>query len=90
MLVLGPSNYPPDPGDPDAAGPDCRQRRSLEARARRGRACAASLAGMLWDAGLPAELLAVLHEEIDWGLNAIEQGVDKVVVTGSGATGRRC
>jgi len=48
-----------------------------------------AFAELLHDAGLPAELLTVLPETTEAAQLSIEVGVDKVVFTGSAATGRK-
>jgi acyl-CoA reductase-like NAD-dependent aldehyde dehydrogenase len=52
-----------------------------------GSAAAQCLAQWLSAAGLPASLLRVLPDSAEAGVEAIEAGVDKVVMTGSAPTG---
>jgi acyl-CoA reductase-like NAD-dependent aldehyde dehydrogenase len=53
-----------------------------------GSATADALAGILADCGLPESLLTVLPEAPQAAVEAIDRGVDKVVLTGSAATGQ--
>jgi acyl-CoA reductase-like NAD-dependent aldehyde dehydrogenase len=49
----------------------------------------AALSALLEDAGLPSELVQLLHEDVAGARAAIAQGVERVVLTGSAETGRR-
>lgn len=54
--------------------------------------CAApmhALAAMLGEAGLPGGVLSVLTDSMEAGKAAVEAGYDRIVLTGSAATGRR-
>jgi acyl-CoA reductase-like NAD-dependent aldehyde dehydrogenase len=55
---------------------------------RGGSAAARAFAALAADAGLPLGLLAILPEEPEAAREAIAAGVDKVLLTGSAATGR--
>jgi acyl-CoA reductase-like NAD-dependent aldehyde dehydrogenase len=48
----------------------------------------ATLSALLEDAGLPAQLVQLLDEDVACARTAIAQGVDRVVLTGSADTGR--
>ena len=52
------------------------------------RAPVALLAGLMEEAGLDRRLFPVLDESVDAARDAVEAGVDKVVLTGSAETGR--
>ncbi|MEM9683491.1 MAG: aldehyde dehydrogenase family protein, partial [Pseudomonadota bacterium] len=88
ILVLAPGNYP-------LFLPGVQILQALAAGnavlAKPAPGCAAPLRALeqrLTDAGLPADLFQVLDEGIDAGRAAIADGVDKVTLTGSAATGR--
>ncbi len=88
VLVIGPANYP-------LLLPGVQTIQALVAGnavvlkpGRRGGAPADRLAALLAEAGLPAGLLTVLDESVQAAVTAIEEGVDKVVLTGSHATGQ--
>ncbi len=88
VLVIGPGNYP-------LLLPGVQTVQALVAGnavqlkpGRGGAEAAALLAELLRSAGLPEGLLAVLDETPQAAVAAIEAGVDKVVLTGSLATGR--
>ena len=89
VLVIAPSNYPLFlPGvqivQALTAGNAVLVKPALE--------CAApmeALAALLQEAGLPDGLLGLLDTSVEAARNAVATGVDKVVLTGSAATGRR-
>lgn len=88
VLVIGPSNYP-------ILLPGVQMIQALVAGnavvlkpALGGGAAARAMARELAAAGLPAGVVQVLGEEIADATAAIDQGVDKVVLTGSATTGR--
>jgi acyl-CoA reductase-like NAD-dependent aldehyde dehydrogenase len=88
VLVIAPSNYP-------LFLPGVQTLQSLAAGnavlwkpGRNGGAAAAAFAALADRAGLPAGVLTVLAETSDAAREAIAAGVDKVLLTGSAATGR--
>ena len=46
------------------------------------------LVSLLIRAGVPAELIVLLDSSVEWAQQAIETGVDKVIMTGSSRSGR--
>ncbi len=88
VLVIAPSNYPLFlPGVQTvqalAAGNSV-----LWKPGAGGTAAARAFAALVAEAGLPAGVLTVLSEDPAAAREAIAQGVDKVLLTGSAATGR--
>jgi acyl-CoA reductase-like NAD-dependent aldehyde dehydrogenase len=88
ILVIAPSNYP-------LFLPGVQTLQALAAGnavlwkpGQGGAAAAAGFAAILDEAGLPAGLLSILPEEPEAARRAIAAGVDKVLLTGSAATGR--
>ena len=88
VLVLAPGNYP-------LFLPGVQILQALAAGnavlAKPAPGCTAPLSvleQLLTDAGLPADLFQILDEDVDAGRAAIADGVDKVTLTGSAATGR--
>ena len=55
---------------------------------RGSHAAAVAVRDLLLESGLPPGVLAVLGEEVEAGEAAVDAGVNKVVLTGSAATGR--
>ncbi len=89
VVILGPGNYP-------LFLPGAQVAQALAAgnavAVKPAPGCLApmrALAGLLRDAGLPEGVLAVLPDSLDAGVAAVEAGFDRVVLTGSAATGRR-
>lgn len=88
VLIIAPSNYP-------LFLPGVQTLQALAAGnavlwkpGRGGLAAALAFAGLALEAGLDPRLLTVLPEAPDAARDAIASGVDKVVLTGSAATGR--
>jgi acyl-CoA reductase-like NAD-dependent aldehyde dehydrogenase len=88
VLIIGPANYP-------LFLPGVQALQALAAGntvalkpGRGGLPAAQALARLLERAGLDAGLLRVLPESVEAAQGAIAAGVDKVVLTGSAATGR--
>ena len=89
VLILGPSNYP-------LMLPGVQTLQALTAGngvcLKPAPGCAEParvLAGMLAEAGLPAGVLAVLDDSPAAGAAAVAAGADRIVLTGSAATGAR-
>ncbi|MEO6195190.1 MAG: aldehyde dehydrogenase family protein [Thermoanaerobaculia bacterium] len=88
VLVIAPSNYP-------LFLPGVQTLQALAAGnavlwkpGRGGAAAAAAFATVAAGAGLPAGVLSILPEDPEAARRAIAAGVDKVLLTGSAATGR--
>jgi acyl-CoA reductase-like NAD-dependent aldehyde dehydrogenase len=88
VLVIAPSNYP-------LFLPGAQTLQALAAGnavlwkpGRGGSAAAAAFAAVAATAGLPAGVLSILPEDPEAARRAIAAGVDKVLLTGSAATGR--
>ena len=88
VLVIGPSNFP-------LLLPGVQTMQALAAGngvtwkpGAGGRRVADMVAGVLRDAGLPAGVLRITEESVGAAQQAIAQGVDKVIFTGSAEAGR--
>lgn len=88
VLVIGPSNYPLFLPGVQTVQALAAGNAVLWKPGRGGLAAAAAFASLAFRAGLPAGLLAVLPEDPEAAREAIAAGVDKVLLTGSSATGR--
>ncbi len=89
VLIIAPSNYP-------LMLPGVQALQALVAGnavwlkpGRDGVPAATRLRDLLHDAGLPRGVLVVTDESVEAATDAIEAGVDHIVLTGSAATGRR-
>ena len=88
VLVIGPANYP-------LLLPAVHTLQALVAGnfvllkpGRGGSAPMEMLAGFLQEAGLPSGVLTLLSEDPQEALDAIQSGVEKVILTGSNTTGQ--
>ncbi len=88
VLILGPSNYP-------LMLPGIQALQALAAGnavawkpGRGGAAAASSMAALLFEAGLPTDLLDIAGEDDAAGERLASSGFDRIVLTGSAATGR--
>lgn len=88
VLVIAPSNYPLFLPGVQAVQALAAGNAVLWKPGRGGLAAARALAALATAAGLPAGLLTVLPEDPGVAREAIAAGVDKVLLTGSAATGR--
>ncbi len=88
VLIIGPANYPLFLPGVQALQALAAGNAVIWKPGRGGKAVAQIVAQALAEAGLPAGLLTVTGEDASAGQAAIEQGVDKIVLTGSAATGR--
>lgn len=88
VLILGPSNYPLMLAGIQAVQALVAGNAVLLKPGRDSTVAATLLADLLGEAGLPPGMLHVLDESPDAGQAALDAGVDKVVLTGSAATGR--
>jgi acyl-CoA reductase-like NAD-dependent aldehyde dehydrogenase len=89
VLVIAPSNYPLFLPGVQAAQALAAGNAVLWKPGREGSAAAEAFAAVAAEAGLPAGLLSVLPEDPEAARQAIAAGVDKVLLTGSAATGRQ-
>jgi acyl-CoA reductase-like NAD-dependent aldehyde dehydrogenase len=88
VLVIAPSNYPLFLPGGQAAQALAAGNAVFWKPGRGGLPAAHAFAGLAAEAGLPAGLLTVLPEAAAAGREALAAGVDKVLLTGSAATGR--
>jgi len=88
VLVIAPSNYPLFLPGVQALQALAAGNAVLWKPGRGGIAAAEAFAGLAARAGLPAGLLSVLPEDPEAARDAIAAGVDRVLLTGSAATGR--
>jgi acyl-CoA reductase-like NAD-dependent aldehyde dehydrogenase len=88
VLVIAPSNYPLFLPGVQAVQALAAGNAVLWKPGRGGLAAAEAFAALAARAGLPAGLLTVLPEGPEAAREAIAAGVDKVLLTGSAATGR--
>jgi acyl-CoA reductase-like NAD-dependent aldehyde dehydrogenase len=89
VLVIAPSNYPLFLPGAQTAQALTAGNAVLWKPGRGGTAAAEAFAAVAAEAGLPAGLLSVLPEDPEAARQAIAAGVDKVLLTGSAATGRQ-
>lgn len=87
VLVIGPANYPILLPGVHALQALVAGNRVLVKPGVGGSRAMQLFAALLKESGLPAGALRVLGEDPEEAQNAIEAGVDKVVLTGSNATG---
>lgn len=88
VLILGPANYPILLPGVQALQALVAGNTVLVKPGRGGAPAVLRFSEMLLEAGLPEGALEVLPEAVAAGIEAIDAGVDKVVLTGSAATGR--
>lgn len=88
VLILGPSNYPLFLPGVQAIQAIAAGNAAVVKPAPGCREITECLKHYLVGADIPADLLQVLPEDVEAGQEAIRQGVDKVVLTGSVPTGR--
>jgi len=88
VLVVGPSNYPLFLPGVQTVQALAAGNAVLLKPGRGGSSAALRLARLLAEAGLPEGLLTVLPEAPEAVHEALAAGIDKVVLTGSAATGR--
>jgi acyl-CoA reductase-like NAD-dependent aldehyde dehydrogenase len=88
ILIIGPANYPIFLAGVQALQALTAGNAMLIKPGLRGLAASSLLAEWLREAGLPGELASVLEESPEAAVQAIHSGVDKIVVTGSGQTGK--
>ena len=88
VLVIGPGNYPLFLPGAQAVQALVAGNAVLWKPAPGGSAAAFALRSLLVESGLDARLLTVLDDGPEAAQAAIEQGVDKVVLTGAASTGR--
>lgn len=89
VLVIGPSNYPILLAGVQLLQALVAGNAVIVKPGRGGAAAMTVLQDTLHHVGLPEGLLHVLSESVGDAQDAIAAGVDKVVLTGSGATGRQ-
>jgi acyl-CoA reductase-like NAD-dependent aldehyde dehydrogenase len=87
VLLIGPGNYPLFLAAAQALQALAAGNAVLWKPAPTGVACAHAVRAMLAASGLPADLLTVLDASPAAAQQAIAAGVDKVILTGSAATG---
>lgn len=88
VLVVAPSNYPLFLPGVQALQALAAGNAVLWKPGRGGTLAASLVAGLAAEAGLDPRLLAVLPEDPETARAALAAGIDKVVLTGSAATGR--
>ena len=88
VLVIGPANYPLLLPGVQALQALAAGNAVLWKPGRNATKVARVVASILAQAGLPPSLLTILPESPEAAQQAIDAGVDKVVLTGSAATGR--
>ena len=88
VLILGTWNYPLFLTGTQALQALVAGNAVLVKPGRGAHAAAVAVRDLLRRAGLPPGVLAVLGEEVEAGAAAVDAGVNKVVLTGSAATGR--
>lgn len=88
VLVIGPANYPIFLPGVQALQALVAGNAVVWKPGAGGRAAADSISALLLRAGLPQGLLTVMDESAEAGRHWIAAGVDKVVLTGSEASGR--
>ncbi|MEM8997536.1 MAG: aldehyde dehydrogenase family protein, partial [Acidobacteriota bacterium] len=88
VLVIGPSNYPILLAGVQLLQALVAGNAVVVKPGRDGFAAMRLLADLLADSGLPKDVLHVLPEDVEGAVSALEEGVDKVVLTGSRGTGR--
>lgn len=88
VLVIGPSNYPLFLPAVHALQALVAGNAVILKPGRGGLAAAAAFAQAVAEAGFDTGLLSLLSEDVDEVKDVMEMGVDKVVLTGSSATGR--
>ncbi|MGD8377893.1 MAG: aldehyde dehydrogenase family protein [Acidobacteriota bacterium] len=88
VLILGAANYPLFLPGVQALQALVAGNGVLLKPGRGGRRAALALRDLLWRAGLDPELLEVLPEETAAARAALASGIDRVLLTGSAATGR--
>ncbi|MEM6797212.1 MAG: aldehyde dehydrogenase family protein, partial [Acidobacteriota bacterium] len=89
VLLIGPSNYPILLAGVQALQALAAGNAVLIKPGRGGLEAMRALARGLAEAGLPDGVLRVLPEGVEQATEALEAGVDKVILTGSRTTGRR-
>ncbi len=87
VLIIGPSNYPLFLAGVQTLQALVAGNAVLIKPGRGGSAVLTYLAKLAYQSGLPRELLTVLDEEVGSATEAIEQGVDKIILTGSVQSG---
>jgi acyl-CoA reductase-like NAD-dependent aldehyde dehydrogenase len=87
VLVIGPGNYPLFLAGVQALQALSAGNAVLWKPAPAGVACAHAVRSMLLASGLPPDLLIVLDASVTAAQTAMHAGVDKVILTGSAATG---
>ena len=88
VLILGTWNYPLFLTGTQTLQALVAGNAALVKPGRGAHAAACAVRDLLLESGLPPGVLAVLGEEVEAGEAAVEAGVNKVVLTGSAATGR--
>lgn len=88
VLVIGPSNYPLFLPGVQVLQALVAGNATIVKPGRQGSDAMRALQHILLASGLESDLLGVLDESTDSARSAIASGVDKVVLTGSAATGR--
>lgn len=89
VLIIGPGNYPLFLAASQATQALVAGNAVLLKPAPGTQTVLTVFADILRDAGLPPHLLTILPETTEAAYRALEAGVDKVVFTGSAATGRK-
>ena len=87
VLIIGPSNYPLFLSGVQALHALAAGNAVMLKPGRGGRTVALALQQMVMEAGIPSSLFAVLDESVASATAALHSGVDKVVMTGSAASG---
>jgi len=87
VLIIGASNYPLFLTGVQLVQALAAGNGVLVKPGRQGSACIGLLKQWIENAGVPQGLVGVLSETPDAAASAIEQGVDKIIVTGSAETG---
>jgi acyl-CoA reductase-like NAD-dependent aldehyde dehydrogenase len=88
VLLIGPSNYPLFLIGVQAVQALVAGNAVLVKPGRESGPVAQKFSALAHEAGLPTELLTVLDENVESGTAALHSGVNKVVLTGSVASGR--
>lgn len=88
VLIIGPANYPLLLPGVQALQALVAGNAVLVKPGRGGRVVAQYLAELAWQAGVPKDLFVVLPEDVQTACRMIDEGVDKIVLTGSVESGR--
>jgi acyl-CoA reductase-like NAD-dependent aldehyde dehydrogenase len=88
ILIIGPANYPLFLAGVQVLQALVAGNAVLLKPGRGGGRLLEKLAELAFSAGVPRRLITVLNEQADSAIQAIDEGVDKIVITGSVHSGR--